>query len=581
MRKENKVTVSVQGMHCRSCELLIEEEISKIPEVTRAVSDHKRGVAEVYYGEQKPAAEKIEQAIRQAGYSVGASGKKAFFSKNPQDYRDLGVAFLFLAGLYLVWKSLGFAEIKVGGVSDPSGLAVVLLVGLTAGISTCMALVGGLVLGISARHTELHPEATPLEKFRPHLFFNGGRIVGYALLGGLLGSLGSLLQFSAVTLGLLTIAVGIVMLVLGIKLTGVFPRLESATLTLPKGVSKLLGIKRHHEKEYSHRGAFVSGALTFFLPCGFTQAMQLYAVSTGSFAQGALIMGVFALGTAPGLLGIGGLTSLVKGIFAKRFFKFAGILVIFLAFFNIANGYNLTGWQGVALEKTQPGAANVADPNVTQENGVQVVRMTESSRGYSPNKFTIQKGVPVKWVIDAQDPYSCAASLMIAKLGIRQNLKAGENVIEFTPKEAGRLLFSCSMGMYTGVFNVVEQGSDEALSTQDESDKEVPAGTCSASAASGKGACGAAKTTVQNDAVQAKATAAQIVNGKQLIKTVYTQDGDIAPSEFVVKSGQAVRLEIDVQEDGFGCMSTVMIPGLYNRPELLREGEKIVMEFTP
>ena len=40
--------------------------------------------------------------------------------------------------------------------------------------------------------------------------------------------------------------------------------------------------------------------------------MQLYAMSTGSPITGALTMGVFALGTAPGLLGVG-LTSIVKG----------------------------------------------------------------------------------------------------------------------------------------------------------------------------------------------------------------------------------------------------------------------------
>ena len=44
--------------------------------------------------------------------------------------------------------------------------------------------------------------------------------------------------------------------------------------------------------------------------------MQLY--SEILFVLNMMIMGIFALGTAPGLLGVGGLTSLVKGIFAKR-----------------------------------------------------------------------------------------------------------------------------------------------------------------------------------------------------------------------------------------------------------------------
>ena len=246
------------------------------------------------------------------------------------------------------------------------------------------------------------------------------------------------------------------MLLIGVKLTGVCPRLETVNFALPKGISRLLGIS-DKQREYSHKNSVVLGAMTFFLPCGFTQAMQIYAVSTGSFVQGGLIMGLFALGTAPGLLGIGGLTSLIKGIFAQRFFKFAGIVVITLAFFNINNGLNLTDWKlNVSFgAETKAGVAQSADPNVKIENGVQIVRMTESSSGYAPSTFTIQQGIPVKWVIDARDQYTCASSIIASKIGVRKNLSLGQNVIEFTPKEVGQIPFSCSMGMYRGSFTVV------------------------------------------------------------------------------------------------------------------------------
>ncbi|MDD5083413.1 MAG: sulfite exporter TauE/SafE family protein [Candidatus Moranbacteria bacterium] len=468
--EKNKFTLSINGMHCRSCELLIEDALTRIPGIHKTVVKYKKGTVEVYYGTKKPDTHVIETAIREAGYTVGTGTKKPFLSKDPEEYKDLGVAFLFLIGIYLLLRNLGITSINIGSVSNPSGLPVVFLVGLTAGLSTCMALVGGLILGISARHAELHPEATSMQKFRPHLFFNLGRIGGYALLGGILGSLGSVLQLSGSTLGLLTIIVGVVMLTLGMKLTGIFPRMEHAGITLPKGISRFFGIKKHHEKEYSHQGSMITGALTFFLPCGFTQAMQLYAISTGSFTQGALIMGIFALGTAPGLLGVGGLTSIIKGIFAQRFFKFAGIVVILLAVFNINNGYNLTGWEwgsdansnrsssvvsstSGALKST-PKSVPVNDANVKLANGVQVVTMTESSRGYTPDKFTIKKDVPVKWVITANDPYSCASSIVVSSLKIQKTLKAGENIIEFTPKKTGKIPFSCAMGMYTGAFIV-------------------------------------------------------------------------------------------------------------------------------
>ena len=451
-----KLLVPIAGMHCRSCEILIEDKLSEIPEIKKSYVNYKKGIAEISY-EIKPSKQAIENAVRGAGYTIGVVGKKPWLSRNVSDYKDLGIAFLLVVGLYFILKEFGFSDlINVGNAAKPTSLSVALLVGLTAGFSTCLALVGGLVLGISARHSEKHPEATPLQKFRPHLFFNLGRILSYALLGGLLGSLGSFLQLSGTTLGIVTIAVGIVMLLLGVKLTGVCPRLETVNFALPKGISRLLGIS-DKQREYSHKNSFALGAMTFFLPCGFTQAMQIYAVSTGSFVQGGLIMGLFALGTAPGLLGIGGLTSVIKGIFAQRFFKFAGIVVIALAFFNINNGLNLTDWElgTVSSADTKAVAAQSADPNVKIENGVQVVRMTESSSGYSPSKFTIQQGIPVKWVIDAKDQYTCASTVIASKIGVRKNLSLGQNVIEFTPKEVGQIPFSCSMGMYRGTFTVV------------------------------------------------------------------------------------------------------------------------------
>ncbi len=455
-----KLIVPIAGMHCRSCEVLIEDHLSEIPEIKKSYVNYKKGVAEISY-ETRPSRRSIEDAVRAAGYTIGVVGKKPWLSQNTSDYKDLGIALVFVTGLYFILKATGLSElINARSASQPASLSVALLVGLTAGFSTCLALVGGLILGISARHSEKHPEATPIQKFRPHLFFNVGRILSYVVLGGLLGSLGSFIEFSGFALGIITIGVGSVMLLLGVKLTGICPRLETVSFALPKIISRSLGIN-NQQREYSHKNSFVLGALTFFLPCGFTQAMQIYAVSTGSFVEGSLIMGFFALGTAPGLLGIGGLTSVIKGIFAQRFFKFAGIVVILLAFFNVNNGLNLTGWELGSISIAQKNKIDIqsTDSNVTIENGVQVVRMTQGGSGYFPNQFTIQAGVPVKWIINSTSSYTCASSLIASKIGVRKNLAAGENVIEFTPKEIGQIPFSCSMGMYRGNFTVVAGNS--------------------------------------------------------------------------------------------------------------------------
>ncbi len=579
MTNTQKFTIPIKGMHCKSCEILVEEELLKLKGVKKAEVNHRRDLAEIYYHGTSPDLNAINQAIEKAGYTVGKAEKKGWFSKNTADYQELGLAALFLLGLFFVLKGLGLTNLDIlpsddGGVTVP----LILLIGLTAGFSTCMALVGGLVLGASAKHNELHPEATALEKFRPHLFFNFGRVIGYAVLGGVLGLIGSTIELSNFALGIITIAVGLIMLVMGLQLIDIFPWANNLKLTLPKGLSRALGIGTE-QKEYSHKNAMLLGASTFFLPCGFTQAMQVIAISTGSFFYGGLVMGLFALGTVPGLLTVGGLVATVKGAMARKFFKFAGLVVLLFAIFNLSNGLNLTGFN-FAYGQTYS-AINLNDPNVTLENGVQVVRMKELSNGYSPNSFTIQEGVPVKWIIDAQAPFSCAASLTLPKYNIRKNLVKGENIIEFTPKETGRLPFSCSMGMYTGVFNVVDKnGNGSPTSVVNSVSASAPGPKAAAGSCGGGGGCGCGGggAQIKKDATE---TVAQVQGDAQIINATYTASNYLQPNAFRVKAGANVKFSIDVKDDGRGCGYAIMIPGLYDNAVPLKAGQPLTMEFTP
>jgi sulfite exporter TauE/SafE/copper chaperone CopZ len=441
--------IHITGMHCRSCEILIEEELKKIKGVTNVSVSHKDGVADISFNDKLNNVE-VNCAVLNAGYCVGENAKLPYFSKNKKDYIELGIAFLVVTVFYLLAKQFGIFGLSGLIKGNYGSLPVVFIVGLTAGISTCMALVGGLVLGISSKFSAENPEASRLEKFFPHIYFNLGRIASYFVLGGIIGLAGSFFKISTSVLGLLIVAVGFIMLLLGSQLIDIFPFLKTVSFTLPKGLYKFLGIKEKENSEYSNTNASLLGASTFFLPCGFTQAMQLYAISTGSPLQGALTMGVFALGTTPGLLGVGGLTSVIKGQSSKLFFKTAGVIVMLLALFNISNGLNLIGIKDVFAKKD----ITSQDKNVKIVDGVQIVKMAQRADGYYPNKFTIKKGVPVKWVINSESQYSCASSLISQGLGIRTGLKQGENIFTFTPNKTGTIRFSCSMGMYTGFFNV-------------------------------------------------------------------------------------------------------------------------------
>lgn len=578
----NKCQIDIKGMHCRSCELLICDEIIKVPGVEEVSVDQNSGTAKIkYVGELKYHA--IKKAIEETGYELGKE-ERPIFSKNLGDYRELGIAFFIVIALYSIAKNFGIFDLSKNISGAYSSLGVVFLVGLTAGVSTCMALVGGLILGASARFSERHPNASRIEKFKPHLIFNLGRVASYFVLGGVIGYAGSFFSLSSSTLGLMTIIVGLVMLLLGGQLLDIFPVLKRFSFTLPSFLTGLLGIQDRSDQEYSHKNSFVMGALTFFLPCGFTQAMQLFAIKSGSPIVGAMTMGIFALGTAPGLLGVGGLTSVVKKESSRLFFKTAGVIVVLLALFNLSNGLNLLGINpkilGAFTTKAALAKSGAGDPNVRLVGGVQEVRMRQISRGYTPNSFTIQKGIPVRWIITSEDQYSCASSIVSQKIGVRKSLQAGENIIEFTPSETGSIPFSCSMGMYTGSFAIVDSASTiqtnvlGATAQATAQTNPSAGGSCGGGGGCGCGGGNKAPQPVVSGAVEKQGQV-------QLIKVIYTLDKDIVPNQFTVKVNQPVRFEIDVKDNGQGCMGSITLPGLTNQVYALTKGQNTIFEFTP
>jgi plastocyanin domain-containing protein len=194
--------------------------------------------------------------------------------------------------------------------------------------------------------------------------------------------------------------------------------------------------------------------------------------------------------------------------------------------------------------------------------------------------LTVEKGKKVRWVITSTNQFSCASSIVVPKYGISKSLKKGENVIEFVPKETGEIPFSCSMGMYRGKFIVVEPGSASAVKSSDSgtagASPAASAGGCSAGGG-GCGCGGGAKKNIDPVATQPQAK----TDNEQVIKAEYTLSKDIVPNNFEVKKGVPVRFEIDVKESGQGCMSSLMVPGLYNSAQYLEGGKKMVLTFTP
>lgn len=112
----------------------------------------------------------------------------------------------------------------------------------------------------------------------------------------------------------------------------------------------------------------------------------------------------------------------------------------------------------VGCSKTGGGAS--AGNTATVTGDVQTVSSTFTANEYAP--ITVQKGIPVKWTItiDAADLNNCNEKFVVPAYNLEYTLKPGENVVEFTPTDAGTIPYSCWMGMITSQINVVEKIGD-------------------------------------------------------------------------------------------------------------------------
>lgn len=312
--------------------------------------------------------------------------------------------------------------------SNLNSLPAVFIVGIIASISSCTSTLSSIILTLD-------------KNIKTHLIFNLSRVVSFTTLGGLLGVVGSFFQINSALNGYLILLIGIITLIFGLKSLNLFAFLDKYNLALPSNTLKVIGLESIKVNNKSK--PLILGFLSFFIPCGFTQTVQLFSIASGSFLTGSLTMFIFSLGTIPGLIGIGSLVSKIK---SELFTKAVSILIIALAFTNIISGYEILSSNKEVKE--------VLSNSIEVNNGVQIIRMTQASSGYTPNKINLKKGVPVRWIIDSTDQRSCAASLYSKELNLNKLLKNGENIIEFTPSREGYINFSCSMGMYSGVFIV-------------------------------------------------------------------------------------------------------------------------------
>ena len=337
---------------------------------------------------------------------------------------------------------------------------LIFLTGLSIGGFTCLAVQGGLLAStITARQEE---KRTP--KYLITFAFLISKLIAYTLFGLLLGLLGEKLSLSVTTQSILQAVAGLYMLAIAMNLLNVHPIFRYAVIQPPHFVTKLV---KKESRSSDLFAPILLGALTIFIPCGTTLGMEALAISTANPLAGALTMFFFVLGTIPAFLGLGLATTYLGSTFRKKFAIVSAIALIYLGLSSVNGTLVLLGSPVTASTIASPFVAlgnllinpagnNAQVSTVPTENGVQMASINVSGQGYSPKLLTVKSGVPVKLTLTPQGFLGCASQFVIPELNISKQLDNHKpTVIEFTPKKVGSLIFTCSMGMFTGKIQVI------------------------------------------------------------------------------------------------------------------------------
>lgn len=507
--------ISVTGMHCTSCETRIEKTLLKLKGVKTVVVNYCEGYLDIAYDKDLCDKGLIKECILKAGYHLD----------EPKRNKTIGILVVFAAVFLLANVTNGYdmdARLK-----DNVSYIMLFVIGLFTSLH-CIGMCGGLLLSQSVTSEEA--EQGPFATLSPALAYNSGRIISYTVLGGIVGAAGSVISLSLSFKAGLTVFAGVFMVLMGLSMAGFTP-LRKFNIKLPW--AKYL-------PQTTGKRPFVVGLVNGLLPCGPLQTMQLFALGTGSAAQGAVAMFIFALGTAPLMLAFGSMTGFLSKDHTQRILKLSGVLVLSLGLI-MANrglaiaGINVPGTNLFGPKSAQGAAAIKAEIN----DGVQTLRIAANGRGYVPNVLFVQKGIPVRWIIEGQELNSCNNAIIVPSLKIEKKLAPGENIIAFTPANTGEIGFSCWMGMIRGAIRVVDD-----LSTIDTTAAApVPSGS-----GCGSGCCAQPKNA--NGTAPDKPPIDQLIKKSSLAgavqtATVVVQKTELSPVLTVIDQSQPAVLNFE------------------------------------
>lgn len=452
-RKTVKHTVVyIDGMTCINCQTRIWKALRSTPGITDITVSYEQSQAEFSYDPQQITLEEIGRLIEDLGYQVIPTEKL----RRKRFLQAVGELFV-IALLLLVLQHWGILNrLAPDSLAETGmGYGMLFVIGLITSVH-CIAMCGGINLSQTLRKGESGAEGISKTMFWNTFAYNVGRVVSYTVIGGVLGALGGLagiedsLQTSSAFQGYLKLLVGIIMVVMGANMLGIFPGLRKLRIRIPFPGEK---------SSWKKRTPFFVGLCNGFMPCGPLQSMEIVALASGSCATGAFSMFYFSLGTVPLMLGFGSLFSALGKKFTRQILKTGAILVVVMGLSMMSQGSALSGFGSRSGEKTAAKADHMQNDDQTsavEKDGVQYVSSTLRSGQYPD--ITVKAGEPVKWEIQAPEGSinGCNYKMILRDFGVEYTFENGKNTLEFTPEKAGTYTYTCWMGMITGTIYVTE-----------------------------------------------------------------------------------------------------------------------------
>jgi len=323
-----------------------------------------------------------------------------------------------------------------------------LITGLTTGGLTCLAVQGGLLIALLAKNQPTD-QAVPVWQrlLLPVSGFLLAKIIVYTVFGFILGAIGNQLQFNATTQAWVQGFAAVVMILTGIRL--IWPHwLPWLNIQPPASVRRMV---RSSTKRQLIAGPMVLGALTIFIPCGATIAMEAAALASGSSMQAASILFGFTLGTVP-LFFVIGVLAKEASVWQQRLKYVTAALIVGIGLYSL-NGM-LTLLDSPLAWKNIVRTDEVSDQLLSEKSAHPIIQV--SAVGYQPSAVSVPAGEPVQLEFQAERQLGCTSILLIPKLSIQSRLSPGASTIISTIfPVAGTYTYTCGMGMFSGTITAV------------------------------------------------------------------------------------------------------------------------------